>query len=242
MSEGVRLNRRLAECGVASRRKAETLILEGRVTLEGRTVTDPGTLVSPGADLRVDGRLLAPVDLAYLVMNKPRGFLSAAADARRRTVTDLLPEEIRRLRVYPVGRLDLNSEGLLLLTNDGDFCRRISHPSSGITKRYHVRFDRPLNGEALDLLGRGIPFEGRSIAPLSVTLLEGERDRTWAEFLLAEGVNREIRRFAEAAGLSVVRLIRRGIGELVLRDLSPGEFRRFSREAIFRWIVAGGIV
>jgi len=236
----MRLNRFLASCGVASRRKADDLVRAGRVSLNGILVTQVGVPVPPGAEIRLDGRLLRRSEEVYLAMNKPRGVLSAVTDRRCRTVTDLLPPPLRRLRVYPVGRLDRDSEGLLLLTNDGDFCRAVSHPSSGIRKRYEVWFDRPPSRGDAEHLAEGALLDGRLVRPLSVRLLE-ERG-AFLEIVLAEGINREIRRLASAVGLTVTRLFRRAIGSLVLRDLPAGSFRSFSRERLFRLIDAGVIV
>ena len=227
-----RLQKYLARCGLASRRGAEQWIEAGRVRVNGEVVASPGVTIDPGRDcVEVDGRPVSPpATAAYLALNKPAGVLSAASDARGRvTVVDLVPAD---LRLFPVGRLDLASEGLILLTNDGDLAMRLTHPRHSVAKEYRVLLDGRPDRSALDRLRRGVPLDGVMTAPAEVVPLPGKPDGGWVRIVLHEGRNRQIRRMAEVVGLRVERLIRVRIGPLRLGDLAPGEWRRLRREEV----------
>ncbi|HET8627538.1 MAG TPA: pseudouridine synthase [Thermomicrobiales bacterium] len=220
-----RLQKVLAARGVASRRHAEELILAGRVNVDGRVVRELGTKVDPeAATIRVDGHLLRPERPRYLLLNKPRGYVTTAHDPQgRRTVFDLLdvPE-----RVFPVGRLDLDSEGLLLLTNDGELANRVAHPRYRLDKEYHALVDGAPGPGALDALRRGgLPVEGGVSGPAEVALLDREGGGTWVRVVIHEGRKRQVRRMLEAVGHRVRRLRRVRLGPLTLAGLPPAASR-----------------
>lgn len=237
-----RLNKYLASCGLGSRRNVERLITEGRVTINGQPVVEVGRSVEEGDEVRVDGHSLEPQEAVYMALHKPRGYLCAVTDESYPVVLDLLPRRYDALRLFPVGRLDLQSEGLILLTNDGDFAQSLIHPSRGITKEYEVRMNRPLTSADLSALRKGIVLDGRRLVPLSVKPLRRRPEGHWATFVLAEGVKREIRVMAEAHGLSVEVLFRRAIGKLRLEHLKTGEAVQISREKLTDMILRGGVV
>ena len=239
--DSLRLNQYLARCGAGSRRKAEDLIRSGRVHLNGAVVTDLGVRVHPEDRVELDGTPVRPLDLLYLVMHKPRGVVSAVTDPRDRTVVDLLPPRHREAHPFPVGRLDRDSEGLLVLTNDGDFAQGLLHPREGIVKRYEVQLDRPLAEEHRRSMLEGLWSEGELLRPLAIRSLD-QPDRRWFVFELVEGKKREIRRLAALHRYGVLRLIRRAVGQLELRRLEMGKVMELSRDALWRQILRGGIV
>ena len=233
----MRLNKFLASCGVAARRKADTLVFEGHVTVNGEVVTEPGRQVEVSDVVCLDGKPVALSRLVYLVMNKPVGVLSAVEDSRERTVIDILPEEYDDLRLFPVGRLDKESQGLIILTNDGEFANEISHPSKGIIKTYDVELWRPLTEEKLEEWRNGVTFEGTFMKPVSVEKIENKRPRgSHVEVKLAEGLKREIRFMARAIDYHVKNLTRRKIGNLSLGNLGSGEIKEYSREELEKLI------
>jgi 23S rRNA pseudouridine2605 synthase len=235
----LRLQKILSAAGVASRRAAERLIVEGRVTVNGATVTTLGTRADPGEDdIRVDG---APVGGAerprYLLLNKPRRFLSTRSDPRGRpTVIDLLRGV--KERVYPVGRLDWDSEGLVLLTNDGDLAVRLTHPRHGVPREYHARVRGAPDQRALRRLERGVIIDGRRTLPAEVSIVETERgargDQTVLSIVLREGRTRQVRRMCEAIGHPVVRLRRVRIGPIADSSLRTGTFRELTPAEVRR--------
>jgi pseudouridine synthase len=238
-----RLQKLMARAGVASRRASEEIIAAGRVTVNGRVVTEMGIQVDPQKDqVRVDGTLLTPrarPKLTYLMLYKPPGYLSVFDDDRGRPGLEALVETGERL--YPVGRLDLDSEGLLLLTNDGDLTLRLSHPRYQHRKTYLVLLKRPPSTETLAHFRQGIQLEDGMTAPSKWRVLEKpptvppaaedvEDQGTWVHVTLREGRKRQIRRMAAAENLGVRRLIRVGMGPLGLdRKLKPGESRPLTR-------------
>ncbi|HLZ24189.1 MAG TPA: pseudouridine synthase [Ktedonobacterales bacterium] len=229
-SSGERLQKYLAHAGVASRRHAEELIQAGAVTVNGQVVRELGTRVDPATDeVRVRGAVVRPAeDALYILLNKPTDTVTTASDPQgRRTVLDLLPDEWRAQRVYPVGRLDRDTEGLLLLTNDGDFALRLTHPRYAPAKEYAALVvGRPSPG-TLDRLSHGIllPGETRPTAPARAWLMRSQGDATWVGIELHEGRNRQVRRMLEAVGHPAVRLRRVRIGPLTLGPLAPGKAR-----------------
>jgi pseudouridine synthase len=228
----VRLQKILSAAGIASRRAAEVFIQEGRVTLNGRTVTELGTKADPDTDdVRVDGRRVKPVQhRRYILLYKPRGYITTRSDPQRRpTVIDLLTTGGVRDYVYPVGRLDYDSEGLLLLTSDGDLAARLTHPRHGVAREYHVRVRGVPDRHALERLSSGIVLDGRRTAPAGVTLekvIEAE-DGTQSilSFVIREGRHRQVRNMCDAIGHPVVRLKRVRIGPISDERIRPGEFR-----------------
>jgi len=218
-----RAARALARAGVASRREAERLIEAGRVALNGQVLTSPAINVGPGDILTLDGIPIADREPPRLWRyHKPAGLISTHKDPKGRpTVFERLPPELPR--VISIGRLDLNSEGLLLLTNDGDLARQLELPSSGVVRRYRARAYGRASQEKLDKLKVGITVEGVAYGPIDAEIERGQGSNVWIGVGLAEGKNREVRKVLEALGLKVNRLIRVAYGPLELGDLQPGE-------------------
>ena len=236
-----RLQKIIAQAGVASRRKAEELILEGRVQVNGKIVTELGTKSDPLKDhIRVDNKLLhGPEKHRYFMLNKPKGFVSTASDPQNRpTVTQFFSRA--KARVFPVGRLDFESEGLLLVTNDGDLTNGLTRASAKVEKTYLVKVAGIPAENKLEQIRRGIMIErgkpgtreGRVLSePARVTLVR-EADNPWYEVILTEGRNRQIRKLFEEIGHHVEKIRRVGYGPLVL-DVQPGEFRELTEREIF---------
>ena len=227
-----RLQKILSAAGIASRRAAEEYIREGRVSVNGAIVTALGTKADPDADdIRVDGRRLkAPQRRRYILLYKPRGYITTRSDPQRRpTVIDLLTKGGVRDYVYPVGRLDYESEGLLLLTSDGDLAARLTHPSHGVAREYQVRVRGVPDARALERLSRGVMLEGRKTAPAEIELVKiletAGGEQALLSIAIREGRNRQVRRMCEAIGHPVVRLRRVRIGPITDAHIRPGEFR-----------------
>ncbi len=238
--QGERLARFLAHAGVASRRHAEELIAAGRVQVNGVTVTGQGVRINATVDLiTVDGRVIKAVNKhVYLLLNKPTGYVSTARDPQGRpTVLDLLPEEIRQLRVYPVGRLDVDTSGLLLLTNDGDFALRLTHPRYEKEKHYEVLVQGQPTREILEILQKGVVIredDGQRFqtSPAHVERLRTAGTDSWLALTISEGHKRQIRRMLAAVGLPVRRLQRVGIGSVNLHNLPVGKWRHLTSDEI----------
>ncbi len=239
-TEGVRLQKVLAAAGVASRRAAEILIDQGRVEVNGRPVTEQGSRVDPERDvIRVDGsRIPPPRRHLYLVLNKPRGVVSTMDDPEgRRTLSDLLVGKVagRRSandRLFHVGRLDTETEGLLLLTNDGDFAQRVSHPSYEIPKTYLAEVEGVISPATLKRLRQGLTLDDGPVRPTAVKLVSAAGERSLVKITLLEGRNRIVRRTMDAVGHPVRRLSRTGIGPVRLGTLKIGEHRELTREEL----------
>ncbi len=221
-ADGERIAKRLARAGVASRRGAEAMIAERRVAVNGRVIDSPALNVTPADAVTVDGKPVAAPEAARLWRYyKPIGLVTSEADEKGRdTVFAHLPPEMPR--VVSVGRLDLNSEGLLLLTNDGALKRRLELPSTGWTRKYRVRAKGAPEDAALEPLRRGVTVDGERFAPMSVTIDRQQGANVWLTVGLREGRNREVRRALDTVGLSVNRLIRVSFGPFQLGDLEPG--------------------
>jgi 23S rRNA pseudouridine2605 synthase len=227
----LRLQKIISQAGIASRRAAEKLIAEGRVSVNGETVTAMGTKADPVRDdIRVDGRRIKSTErLRYILLYKPAGYVTTRSDPqRRRTVIDLL-HGVREY-VYPVGRLDYDTQGLLLLTNDGDLAARLTHPRHQVDRTYEVYVAGMPDDEALDRLRRGIPLDGRRTLPADVLLVnKGRRDHKGVLIItIREGRNRQVRRMLEAVGHPVDSLRRIRFGPLSDRGLRPGEWRELT--------------
>lgn len=224
----MRLAKFLAHGGVASRRKAEVIIGKGMVTVGGEVVTDPARDVGADDDVRVNGAAVGTEAREVWAVNKPAGVVSTASEpGSRQAVVSLVDSE---LRLYPVGRLDADSTGLLLLTNDGELANRLTHPKYGVAKTYRAQLRTAIAERDLERLGRGVQLEDGPTAPTQVRRL-GERE---IEIVLREGRNRQVRRMVEAVGNRVVSLRRVGFGPLSLGRLAEGGSRRLNEKEISR--------
>ena len=228
-----RLQKLIAAAGVASRRHAEELIAAGRVTVNGKTVKELGTKADPEKDhIKVNGKLINPQlqsrEKVHVLLNKPRGYLTSVSDPEGRPlVTELLPRSLGRL--HPVGRLDFNTEGLLLLTNDGDFTNFITAARNRVEKVYEVKVKGVPPDTAIERLRRGVRLEdGTRTAPATITKLNETRTNAWYEVLLHQGRNQQVRRMFELIGHSVMKLHRVRIGFLHDEKLKPGQWRFLS--------------
>lgn len=232
--EGIRLQKILSEAGYCSRRKAESLIASNKVKVNGHPVK-LGDRANPNRDvITVAGERVyynPKRENLYIMLNKPRGYVTTLDDELgRRCVTELL--EGVDSRVYPVGRLDKNSEGLLLFTNDGTFANGIMHPSKHITKVYRVTVRPSITDEQLVAMSDGIEIDGRKTMPAIINVLSDEKDRVVLQISIKEGRNRQIRRMCEAVGLEVARLKRTSVGPLKLGMLKPGAWRDLTAEEL----------
>ena len=235
MPQPIRLQKYLAERGVASRRRAEEMIFAGRVTVNGRKA-GIGMSVDPQDDLvAVDGQHLnqQKEKPAYLMLHKPRGVVTTMGDRHAaRTVAELVADY--PARTFPVGRLDKDSEGLLLMTNDGALANALMHPGRHIAKIYRVTLRGPVNDAQRDKLSAGMVLDGRRTQPIELRVLAEEPDRTVLQLTLREGRNRQIRRMCEALGLEVLRLKRTALGPLKLGLLPAGQWRELTAEEVRR--------
>ena len=224
---GVRIHRALAMAGVASRRGAEALVSEGRVLVNDAPATI-GQIVTPRDRLRVDGELVRTQTKQIYLLNKPAGVVSTASDPQGRpTVLDGLPQDVR---LYPVGRLDIETTGALLVTNDGDLAHRLMHPSSGVIKVYEALVNGRVSADSIRTLRKGVTLDdGTVTAPCGCEVMDKLHPKaTWLRFELHEGRNRQIRRMCEAVDHRVIKLHRPAYGNLALRGLSRGEWRALS--------------
>jgi 23S rRNA pseudouridine2605 synthase len=229
----IRLQKVIAGAGVSSRRTAETMIAEGRVTVNGQVMRKPGTRVDPERDhVKVDGRHLKVKEpYAYLVLNKPRGYVCSLSDPEGRpTISDLLPGV--RLRIFPVGRLDFDSEGMLLLTNHGELAQALLHPRYHVSKVYLIKVKGVLTDEEIRRLERGVQLEDGMTSPAAVRKIRKATENSWLEITIHEGRKRQIKRMLETVGHQVLKLKRVKFGPLTLGDLPPGHYRYLTdREA-----------
>ncbi|HSJ31864.1 MAG TPA: pseudouridine synthase [Longimicrobiales bacterium] len=217
---GIRLQKFLAQAGVASRRSSEELITGGRVSINGRIATELGVRVQPSDDVRVDGKRIRSAPPQWFALHKPRGYMSTRSDPQgRRTLYDLVPPPMRRL--FYVGRLDFDSEGLVLLTNDGDTAHRLLHPRYGIDREYDVELKEQVDDAALEALRRGVQLDDGRARAHTVRRKGGRR----VVLTLREGRKREVRRMFAELGYEVMRLRRVRYGPIRLGDLPAGEYR-----------------
>jgi pseudouridine synthase len=227
-----RLQKILSEYGIASRRKAEELIKEGRITVNGQ-IAHLGQKADPEKDyIKVDGKLLIkPEPKVYYAFYKPRKVITSLIDPQGRpTIKDFIKGI--KFRVYPVGRLDFDSEGLLLLTNDGELAYHVMHPSSEIEKTYLVKVDGIIDPETIEKLKKGIKIDGKLAIPVSVNLVRKLKANSWIKITLHEGRKRQIRKMLERVGHPVIRLIRIAIDGVKLEELKPGQYRSLTKEEI----------
>jgi 23S rRNA pseudouridine2605 synthase len=228
----VRLNRYIANSGVCSRREADNLIRMGVITVNGNVITELGYKVNPGDQVRYEGKLLTAEKPVYILMNKPKGYLTTTRDPRERdTVMSLIGNAVRQ-RIYPVGRLDRNTTGLLLLTNDGELAEKLSHPSHNVKKIYKVELDRPISVADFDQLVKGVQLEeGRAKADDAAIVSD---DRKTIGLELHIGWNRVVRRIFEALGYEVRKLDRTMYAGLDKRDLPRGKWRYLTPQEVIR--------
>lgn len=238
----VRLQKFMAEQGIASRRKSEDLIRTGKVKVNGH-IAVIGQKINPKKDLVTVGKqkIVPPKtrNMIYIMLNKPRGYVTTVSDEYdRKTVMDLIPDI--KERIYPVGRLDKDSEGLLIMTNDGSFTNCLTHPSHGLAKVYRVTVRPAVDDEILYNLRNGIVIDGRKTAPADVTVLTEEENRVVLEFVLHEGRNREIRKMCLSQGLEVARLKRTAVGSLKLGVLPQGKYRELTEQEVKKLLRSAG--
>ena len=235
-SEPIRLNRFLAQLGVGSRRSCDALIEGGKVRVDGKRITDPGTRVVPGSQsVSVDGvKLDKPANRVVLLLNKPAGVVSTVTDPQRRpTVVQYCKRFARRRRLFPVGRLDVNTTGALLLTNDGLLCYRLTHPSFGIRKTYSVRVRGAIDRTKLQRLRR-MAGAKNDVDATSVDVVKELEKESILRITLVEGRNRQVRRMCDAVGLRVVRLKRTNFGPVSVRNLPVGSVRPLTKRELER--------
>jgi 23S rRNA pseudouridine2605 synthase len=222
-----RIQKILSRAGIASRRAAERVMADGRVTVNGEVVREMGARADLDQDdIRVDGvRVRAPQERVYLLLNKPRGIVTTRHDPEgRKTVMDLVPHVAG---LFPVGRLDVTTEGLLLLTNDGEFAQRVSHPRYEVSRVYHAKVRGVPAADTLERLRKGVRVDGERLAVDRARVLEGDNN-AWLELALHEGKHHEVRRLLEAVGHPVSKLKRVALGPLTARGLEPGAFRHLT--------------
>ncbi len=237
----MRLQKYLSECGVASRRKSEEMIESGIVKVNGK-VASIGDKVDPKHDtVTVRGKkVLKQKNNVYIMLNKPRGFITTMNDEMDRKCVAMLVENAPA-RVYPVGRLDRESEGMLLFTNDGEFANALTHPSKHVSKTYRVTVRPPVSEEQLTKIATGIVIDDRKTAPADVRVVLREENRVVLEIVLYEGRNRQIRKMCEEIGLDVARLRRIAVGSVKLGMLKQGDWRELSEEEIRKLKLAAGM-
>jgi len=227
-----RLQKVMAHAGVASRRKSEEIIAEGRVKVNGEIVTEMGFKVDPKQDqIIVDGEVISEEKKRYILLNKPEGFITTVSDPEGRpTVMDLIPDLKQRL--YPAGRLDYDSSGLLILTNDGDLTYKLTHPKKEVDKKYRVLAQGELKEEDFEKFEKGMIIDGQKTAAAKISNVSYKNDQTQFDIVIHEGRNRQVRRMAKIAGFSVISLKRIAFAFLTLKGVKEGEFRYLSDQEV----------
>ncbi|MCX5869118.1 MAG: pseudouridine synthase [Deltaproteobacteria bacterium] len=231
MSETVRLQKYLAGCGIASRRKAEEIITQGRITVDGEVVTAMGVQINPDRQkICLDGKVVTPHDdLLYVLLNKPQGYVTTLSDPQGRPIVTSLLHGINT-RLFPVGRLDLDTEGALILTNDGDLAQKIQHPSHEVTKTYEAQVLGLPSEKILQKLEQGILLEGKKTAPAKVMIITRQTGTTTLRITIHEGRKRQVRKMFQAIGHPVFHLKRIAYGHLFLQGLLTGKYRILTPE------------
>ncbi|WP_129044894.1 pseudouridine synthase [Companilactobacillus metriopterae] len=233
--EKIRLQKAMADAGVASRRKSEELIANGHVTVNGKTVREMGIKVDSSDNIEVDGMPLQGEKKRYILMYKPRGVISAAKDDKnRKVVTDLLDDEKISERLYPIGRLDYDTSGLLLLTNDGDFANKLMHPKYRIDKTYLAKIEGSLEVEAIKKLQSGIRIKGFKAAPAKVKVVSHDKKKNTSivRITIHEGKNHQVKNMFKEVGHPVVKLSREKYAFLTLDGLVSGKYRELTRQEV----------
>lgn len=231
-NEPIRLQKFISQCGIASRRKAEELILNGSVKVNGKTAILGDKVMSEDKVFVKGKRIVLPkTKFRYIMLNKPRGFITTMNDERGRKCVAQLVENVGE-RVYPIGRLDKDSEGMLVFTNDGEFANKVMHPRNGVYKIYRVTVRPSVDEEQLVKLETGVELDGKKTAPAIVHVIHKEQGRVVLEMILHEGKNREIRRMCEAVGLEVARLKRTQIGGVKMGMLKQGDWRDLTENEV----------
>lgn len=237
----IRLQKFLADNGVASRRKSEELIFEGKVKVNGR-VAHVGDKVNPKKDtVTVSGkRIVRKKGKYYIMLHKPRGFITTMNDERGRKCVSMLVEDFPE-RIYPVGRLDKDSEGMLIMTNDGEFSNALTHPAKHVSKTYRVTVRENVTEDQLSKLTESMMIDGYKTAPADVKIILKEPTRTVMEMILHEGRNRQIRKMCEQVGLSVIRLKRTAVGSVKLGMLQQGKWRELTSDEVHKLASSAGL-
>ena len=242
MTDGkVRLQKYLAECGVASRRKSEELIDQGKVKVNGN-IASIGDKINPKRDtVTVSGKkIVKQKSHTYIMLHKPRGFITTMSDEMDRKCVAQLVKDVPG-RVYPVGRLDRDSEGMLLFTNDGEFANAMTHPTRHVPKTYRVTVRPAITEEQITKLTTGVMVDDRMTAPAEVRVVTKEEGRVVLEIILYEGRNRQIRKMCEEVGLEVARLKRTAIGSIKLGMLKQGDYRELTEDEVRKLMIAAGM-
>lgn len=238
----VRLQKFIADAGIASRRKAESLIMEGRVVVNGSVVTELGTKIQPESDhVRVDGKLLQTKQTRRVVyaLYKPKSCMTTLDDPKGRdTIVSYFPRT--SIRLFPVGRLDYDAEGLILLTNDGDLAQSIAHPARHIWKEYLVKVKGKIGNEQINQLKPGPLIDGQKRQPVKIKLLHYVNDKSWLSVSLQEGLKHHLKKMFSQIGFPVMKIKRFSIGNVQLKEMKPGEVRKLSDEEVFDLIQLTG--
>ncbi len=230
-----RLQKILARAGVASRREAESIIASGRVSVNGVPVSEMGFKADPDKDtITLDGKPVRPEPVkTYILLYKPAGYVTTMKDPQGRQIVTELLKDVKE-RVFPVGRLDYNTEGLLLLTNDGEWANTLAHPRHEVDKEYQVRIRGKISPQQIRNLSEGVDLDDGRTAPAAVRVIRESERNTWVSITIHEGRYRQVRRMCEALDLQVVRLKRSGYGFLDLGNLKPGDYRKLSESEVAR--------
>lgn len=232
-----RLQKVIAKAGIASRRKAETLISMGRVKVDGVLITDLGHKVGPKQEVSVDDVIITNEEKVYILLNKPMGTISSLKDEKgRKTVVDIIETDIR---IYPVGRLDYNTTGAMILTNDGDFSQMLTHPKNKIKKVYRATVDNVVKAEHIIPLEQGITFKGIYYQPAKVKLRSVNQNKRTSilSITVSEGKNHQIKKMLQSVGLNVIKLKREKIGHITLEGLPEGQYRPLTKKEISKFYI-----
>lgn len=227
-----RLQKVIAQSGYCSRRKAEELIKNSKVKVNGKIITELGTKVNSSDQIFIDNKLLSQEEKLYFLLNKPRGVISSSNDEKnRKTVVDIIETD---KRIYPIGRLDYDTTGILLLTNDGDFANEMMHPSNEIDKVYIAKVKGILKGKEINQLKYGVVVDGKKTSPAKVKLrkIDKKNNTCIVKLIIHEGRNHQVKKMIEAVGFEVLKLKREKFGFLTLKGLNSGEYRSLSRKEI----------